>query len=91
MKLYKLNSSSRGSFLIPHNGGRHLGFHHHQHLSTNGTGLLLSKDLGGFGVSHYENHQHMTPSYNMSSIQNKLNKLSIGGKVGKKKYISFKI
>jgi hypothetical protein len=66
-----------------------MGFHHHQHhQSTNGTGLLLSKDLGGFGVDH-----HAVPTHSMSALQSKLNKLTIGGNIHgpKKKYISFRI
>jgi len=88
MKLYKLHSSNRGRFIIPHKSGRRMGFHHHQHhQSTNGTGLLLSKDLGGFGLDH------PVSTHSMSALQSKLNKLTIGGNIHgpKKKYISFRI
>ena len=97
MQLYKLNSSSRGRFIVPNKGGRHRGFHHHQHISTNGTGLLISKQPHGVEVSYRPNNplSYLTPTpsaQNMSSLQNKLSNLSLTGKgIGKKKYISFKI
>lgn len=94
VQVYKLNVSGRGRFLIPSaSGGRRVGFQKSSSCSTNGKGLLLSKDLGGFGVAKVPKQVgYIQPPVLSSQFQQKLSGLSVRGNgVKKQRTISFKM
>lgn len=94
MKVYRLNKSGRGKFLLPHSaGGRRCGYTSAQSVSTNGKGLLLSPQLGGFGVSQVEKQVgYVNPPVISSAVQQKLQSLPVRSGLGmkKKKLINLK-
>lgn len=95
MKVFKLNSTGKGCFVVPMSSGRRGGFTGSHSLSTSGKGLLLSPDLGGFGVGQVEKQVgYVNPPIVSSSFQQKLQALPVKTGLGiskKKKLISLKI
>jgi hypothetical protein len=94
MKVFLLNSSSHGKFILPNRGGKRNGFNHAPQPSVNGNGLLLSQSLGA-GITNITDVTNSKP-VDLTAIQTKLGKLTLGGGTGgvnnkKKSYINFRI
>lgn len=96
VQVYKLNISGRGRYIIPScAGGRRCGYVKPTSVSTNGKGLLLSAELGGFGFgvsSVNKQVGYVKPPVIPTSFKNKLSGLNIRGSgVKKMKTINFRL
>ena len=94
VQIYKLNFSGRGRYMIPSGaGGRRGGYAKTTRPSTNGKGLLLSSQLGGFGLSSTKTQVgYVQPPVIPTSFQHKLSGLNVRGSGMKKnKTISFRM
>ena len=66
MRLYHMRSTHRGHCAVP--SSHRLVFHSRSHHTTKGTGLLLSENLGGFGLTKAEVKKDMTQLKNKLSF-----------------------
>jgi hypothetical protein len=95
VQIYKLNATGRGKFILPSGaGGRRCGYGKPSRPSTNGKGLLLSSELGGFGVKSVPKQVgYISPPIIPTAFQHKLSGLNIRGSGLQKKMktISFRM